>query len=165
MREICSEIIVVTDSPSQLVDYLDPKVRLITDYYSNCGPVGGIHAAVSLAHHPFVWIVGCDMPFISTAVIRQMVQSATETYDALIPITQKRPCPLHGLYDKNCADKLTRMLESKEITKEQFLDRMNWFGIEAQINKRGIDDFTFAIRSEEDLKHAQEMLDQSLCFG
>ncbi|MCC3373552.1 molybdenum cofactor guanylyltransferase [Cohnella sp. REN36] len=167
MREICSEIIVVTDNPLQLMDNLDPKVRLITDYFTECGPVGGIHAALNLARHPFVWIVGCDMPFISTEVTRRLIQNRAEKYDALIPITQKHLFPLHGLYRKNCADKITRMLESKETTKEQFLERMDWLGIEMDnlINKQGIDDFTYVIQSEDDLKHAQELLDQRLCFG
>src|SRR5690242_19745844 len=60
LKEICKEIIVVTNEPRTFLPIIDSGVRIITDFYENKGPLGGMHAALSLASHTNVWMVGCD---------------------------------------------------------------------------------------------------------
>lgn len=156
MREICSEIIVVTDNPKLLIDHLDPSVRLITDYFMDCGPVGGIHAALHLARHPLVWIAGSDMPFLSAELARRLIGSRTEKSEAVIPLLRNEPIPLHGVYGKNGAEKVAKMLAAGETSKEKFLGRFHWLGIEtdAWSKEPEIGEFDFVIRGEADVARA-----------
>ncbi|MCZ8515254.1 molybdenum cofactor guanylyltransferase [Paenibacillus filicis] len=65
LKQVCTEIILVTNDPKTFLPLVDSDVRIITDYYSGKGPLGGMHAGLSLANHVNVWLIGCDMPFIS----------------------------------------------------------------------------------------------------
>src|SRR3954453_4775928 len=38
--------------------------RPVADIISGCGPLGGIHAALSEAKHDAVIVVACDMPYV-----------------------------------------------------------------------------------------------------
>ena len=74
MESICDEIIIVTNEPKPFLRVVDVSVRIITDFVSGKGPLGGLHAGLSLAEHDEAWVVGCDMPSISAQAARFMQQ-------------------------------------------------------------------------------------------
>ncbi|WP_052476099.1 molybdenum cofactor guanylyltransferase [Cohnella kolymensis] len=164
MRELCGEIIVVTNTPKPFFDVLDRSVRLITDYFPDCGPLGGIHAALHLARNPLVWVAGCDMPFLSTEAARRLVENRTEHNRAFVPTIGNRPLPLHGIYDKRCAADAANLLSTGEKRLEAFLNKAGYLGISADSwrEEQSIGDFAFTIRSQEDYERAEERLSRIL---
>lgn len=72
MRTICEEVILVTNEPRLYLPIVDRDVRILTDSYAGQGPLGGMHAALSLARCDNVWIIDCDMPFVSSRAARLM---------------------------------------------------------------------------------------------
>lgn len=147
MRELCMEIIVVTDSPAPFLKALDGSVRLITDFYSACGPLGGMHAAMCLARHPQVWIVGCDMPFISAEAARRLAEYRSQERRSVVPIIRAKPVPLHGVYDKQCADVSARLLSAGETRLESFLGQIQWQGVPADdwMAEQSVGDFSHSL--------------------
>lgn len=104
MRPICEELILVTDEPKLILPVLDADVRLITDYYANRGPLGGLHAALSLAGHGHVWLAGCDMPFLSPRAALVMLQRKRQYFlDAVVPCIHGKLNPLHGVFGRSLA--------------------------------------------------------------
>lgn len=162
MRELCNEIIVVTNTPKPFFNVLDSSVRLITDYFPGGGPVAGMHAALHLARNRLVWIASCEMPFLSSEVARRLISGRNESCDAVIPIVRSRPVALHGVYDKSCAEEATKLLSARAADLKSFIGRIRWLGIGADgwTKDAGIGEFDCVIRDEADHAHVQQLLRQ-----
>lgn len=127
MQKICEEIIVVTNQPNLFLPVLDRSIRIITDYFPSKGPLSGMHAALSLARNPDVWIVGCDMPFLSAEAAQSLLDLKKSIHcDAAVPVIDGRTHPLHGVYSKNCADAISALLLSGEYRVMEMLRMIYW---------------------------------------
>ena len=84
----------------------DPA-RVVADLYPGAGPLAGLHAGLNAARYGLVLALAGDMPFVNTALIRQMIALA-EGYDAVVPEVPSRQTgdlskePLHTLYRTSC---------------------------------------------------------------
>lgn len=159
MRAVCDEIIVVTNNPHLFLPVLDRSIRIITDFYPSKGPLSGMHAALSLASHPDVWIVGCDMPFISPQAANSMCEKKKEwKCDAVIPFIDGRTYPLHGVYHKSCADAVSALLLSGEYRLSEMLRMIYWQeATETFFTEKGIGlDFVLSVNNQEDYSKALE---------
>lgn len=122
MNRVCSEIILVTNEPKTFLPHVGSDVRIITDYYAGKGPLAGVHAALSLADRRNVWLVGCDMPFLSPEAARLMLElKIAGDRDAVVPSFEDRLQPLHGIYDKRCVRSIPVMFGSGQTKLVQFL--------------------------------------------
>ena len=115
MKEVCSEIIVVTNTPKLYLRLVDESVRIITDYIPNKGPLSGMHAGLTLAQNDYAWIVGCDMPFISPVAAALMLQQLDERSDVILPDIQGKIYPLHAIYNRKCVKKIWKLLTNQDI--------------------------------------------------
>ena len=131
MRELCREIIVVPDTPKPLLKALDASVRLITDYHTERGPLGGIHAALYLAKYDRIWIAACGLPDLSAKAARLLWEHRSPAARAVIPIVRSQPIAMHGIYDKSCSEAVTRQLMMNETGVDAFLGRIEWQGVPA----------------------------------
>lgn len=127
MKTVCEEIIVVTNQPNLFLPVLDRSIRIITDYFPSKGPLSGMHAALSLARNPDVWIVGCDMPFISAKAAEALLNlKQSVKCDAAVPVIDGRTHPLHGIYSKSCADAISALLLAGEYRVMEMLRMIYW---------------------------------------
>lgn len=110
LRDVCGEIIVVTNEP---LEYLDLGVTVVTDIFKGMGPLAGIHSGLFHARAPRAFVCACDMPYLSAAFIRYMM-SLAEGCDIVVPVRGGRPEPLHAVYDRKCLPVIRRLLERDE---------------------------------------------------
>ncbi len=141
LKEICSEIILVTNEPRTFLPLVDNNVRIITDFYPDKGPLGGIHAALSLACHTNVWVVACDMPFISPQAARTLLAVKTEgDGEAAVPYFHGQMYPFHGIYDKSCVERIPYLFGRGQFRVNGFLDAIRCVKVEeAEFRRNGID--------------------------
>lgn len=154
MRTLCDEIIVVTNDPLPLLKVVDRSVRMITDFIPNKGPLSGIHAALSLCQYPTAWIVGCNMPFISTDAARLMLDRKLKlNCDAVVPQLGEAPSLLHGIYDKSCVEAVTALLHTEQPCWTEMFRMIFWESVtEEQFKQAGVDcEFGHEIRTEQDM--------------
>ncbi len=112
MRQNCDEIIVVSNEPRTLLPILKDTVRIITDYISGKGPLSGMHAAFSLSKNPYLWVVGCGMPYICPNAADLLWKHKKDLRcDAIIPFVGNQLHPLHGIYHKSCSSVISKLLE------------------------------------------------------
>ena len=157
MKPICDEIIVVTNQPNLFLPVLDRSIRIITDYYPGKGPLSGIHSALTLARNRDVWVVGCDMPFISAKAARVMQEmKQTMNCDAVIPVLDGRVEPLHGIYSNRCGDAASALLASGESRLSEWFRLLYWQDATATLFRgHQIDlDFVISINTHEDYREA-----------
>lgn len=126
MRSICSEVIVAAEDPRPFLRIVDRDVRIITDYYPGKGPLGGMHAGLSLARNKAVWVVGCGMPFLSARAALLLHGLLQGGFDAAIPVIGGVPSPLHGVYDKSCAEEAMAIIERGERQMIGLLKELAW---------------------------------------
>ncbi|WP_127534329.1 molybdenum cofactor guanylyltransferase [Paenibacillus kobensis] len=140
MAELCEERIIVTDDPKPYLPVVDRSVRIITDFYEGCGPLGGLHAALSLAKHSAVWAVGCDMPFISADAARLLLSRKQDGFDAVVPLAGGELHPLHGIYDRAAATQIEALLKQGETALSALLKPLFWSEIsDSVLSENGID--------------------------
>ncbi|WP_236286828.1 molybdenum cofactor guanylyltransferase [Paenibacillus allorhizoplanae] len=126
MREICDELIVVTNDPKPYLNKVDRSIRIITDFFAGHGPLGGMHAAFSLAKHDSIWVVGCDMPFISSRAAQLLMQRKLDGFEAVVPLVADELHPLHGVYDRTCASHIATLLNRGETKVSTLLNHVFW---------------------------------------
>jgi len=152
MRPLCDELIVVTDDPQPLLPVLERGVRLITDFYPQAGALGGMHAGLSLARHEAVWIVGGDMPFVSSQAAELLLAHQQVGLDAAIPLVQGGLYPLHGIYARRCRDQAVELLEAGEKRAAALLRHLFWSELgDASFRERGVPlNFVASVKTPDD---------------
>lgn len=104
MRKICSEIIISTNEPRPFLETFGKQVRIVTDFYKGKGALGGIYTALSLAVHPYVWIVDGELPIVSTRAASLLLDEVMRgEWDAVLPAADPYVQPYHAIYKKDCA--------------------------------------------------------------
>lgn len=111
LKNIFSEIIIVSNNPEVYADY--NEIKIVSDFYKNIGPLGGIHAALKTAGNSSVFIVSCDMPFLCKEfIIRQINSHIKSGKDISIPQIDDFLEPLHGIYNRNTTEILENFINT-----------------------------------------------------
>jgi molybdopterin-guanine dinucleotide biosynthesis protein A len=153
MGKICDEIIIVTNEPKPFLRAVDASVRIITDFISGKGPLGGMHAGLSLMVNETAWVVACDMPFLSAGAAEVMKRFKDDFgFDAVVPRIGGRLEMLHAIYGKNAADSIRLLLNTGDQRPEQLLHFLKWADMEEdQFEVHGIGpSFISTIKTRDD---------------
>jgi molybdopterin-guanine dinucleotide biosynthesis protein A len=114
------EIIIIG---SVIKEGMDPGVRMLTDFFPNHGPLGGLHTALIGASNPVLACVACDMPFVNPDLIAfQRDLLLSEDLDVVAPSTKKGIEPLHGVYRRQTC--LPAVWEALKIGEKRIV---SWF--------------------------------------
>lgn len=123
LRQICTEVILVTSTPRLYLPLVDRSVRIITNLFPGKGWLGGMYSALSLSKNINLWIVGNNMPFISPQAAKIMLRSKRiRENEVVIPFIDGIAHPLHGIYDKQCIDAVSFVLGRANSTIKDLLD-------------------------------------------
>lgn len=118
-----AEVMVVTDKVQEM-DFL--PARLVEDIYieGEKSALRGVHAALSATSHHSCFILACDMPFLSSPLIRHMSFFA-EDYDLVVPLLDGHYQPLFSFYHQKCLPVIHEALEEKHNKISRLYDRFN----------------------------------------
>lgn len=93
----------------------DRVVRAVEDRIPGCGPLGGIHAALTEAAGDTVFVVACDMPYVTAALGAFLLDLARHA-DLVVPRTERGYHPLCAVYTRACLPPVTRRLADRRLT-------------------------------------------------
>lgn len=113
LTQAFERIIIVSNN----IEYEKLGLKVIHDEIKDIGPAGGIHAALNDANTRKIFIMSCDMPFVTIDSILYMIENSTGTQITL-PVYRGKIQPLFGVYSKNCLPVWKQLIE-QEITKLQ----------------------------------------------
>lgn len=106
-----SEVILVTNQPML---YTFTRHRVVEDIIPGCGPLGGIHAGLVNCAGEYAFVTACDMPNISQAYLRVLIEEATQernAFDAVaVRLNNGMLEPMNALYAKRLLPQIERML-------------------------------------------------------
>jgi len=143
---------------SALLSYLshisvDTRMKIVTDEYPGMGPLSGMHAGMTAASNEWVWVIGCDMPFISAAAALLMLQHLIdEGDDAVIPYIDGQLHPLHGVYRRSCGESIPKLLEQQRLSVKRYLEELDMIvWPEEKFRVKGIDaSFVMNVNTPDD---------------
>lgn len=91
-----------------------PGTRLVADIVPGSGPLAGIHAALTHAATGNVFVVACDMPYVSAGLIERLFAQLDEA-DIVVPQTDRGYHPLCAVYTSRCLDPIARRLADGKL--------------------------------------------------
>jgi molybdenum cofactor guanylyltransferase len=100
----------------------DVQARVIIDVVPGCGPLGGLHAALTAMRGDRVFVVACDMPYVEAPFVDYLLSIAGDAA-AVVPQTDRGYHPLCAVYTRACLDAVAvRLAERRLALRELFLD-------------------------------------------
>ena len=149
------EIILVTNTPDEYAHLGHP---MIPDAYPGKGPLGGIYSGLKAASNPYALVVACDMPFLSTPLLRYM-SLLSPGHDVVVPRLAPGIEPLHAIYSKTCLPAMETLLQQNHLRIISFYSQVRVRYVEQQeIEILDPQLFSlFNVNSLDDLQRAREM--------
>lgn len=150
-KKLFDEIIVVTNSP---LEYLDYDVHIVTDIIKGKAALGGIYTGLFYASSEHCFVSACDMPFMDQRFIEYMI-GKIEGHDIIVPHASDGLQPLHAIYSKKCIPLIKKLIDRDELKIRILYKKMNTLTLPADtITSFDPDERMFLnINSAEDLKH------------
>jgi len=113
LSPIADEVIVTTNNPDS---YRFLGIPLFPDLKPGHGALGGLYTALSVATHPVVAVVACDMPFTSAALLESGSKLLIgEGVDVVIPDSGNGLEPLHAVYRREtCLPVIEAALDAEQ---------------------------------------------------
>ncbi|MFD0679734.1 MULTISPECIES: molybdenum cofactor guanylyltransferase [unclassified Paenibacillus] len=161
MSIICSEILIITNEPAMFEQQLSwPRqhVRLVCDQQPGNGPLAGLQAAMAVAQYNELWVVACDMPFISSRAAEMLLalrrSQGKAGYDAAVPLLNSRLQPLHAIYHRRCHNVINELLEAEQYRMMGLLERLDYAEAEpSSFMDRGVSsNFAENVNTPEELR-------------
>jgi len=110
LKQVVDEILIISNDNSY--NYLGCKVY--TDIIKDCGPMGGIHSALTHSSTEKNLIISCDMPFVSKDILQKIINGSAKC-EIAIPKYDKRLEPLCAVYSKSCTHKFEELINKEEF--------------------------------------------------
>lgn len=114
------DVLIVTNTP-ELYAFLG--VPMVPDLRPDHGSLGGIYSGLMAAPGHAAFTVACDMPFLSTEVVRFLVRRAGEA-EVVIPRVGGQLETLHAIYARACLPHMEAALAAGRLKITGFFDRV-----------------------------------------
>ena len=156
VREVVDDVLIVTNTPD-LYRFLD--VPMVPDVFADHGSLGGIYSGLAAAAGDAAFTVACDMPFLSAAVARLVVERAGEA-DVVIPRAADQLQTLHALYGKGCLPHMEARLRAGRLKIVGFFDDVRVLEVpEAEVARHADPARVFMnLNTPEELERARAMI-------
>lgn len=95
---------------------------VIPDKIEGCGPLGGLHAALSATTAEWNVLVACDMPAVTGRLLEELLAAAESSgADALVPLTPGGLEPLCAVYHARLLPVVESAILSKLLKMHDFI--------------------------------------------
>jgi molybdopterin-guanine dinucleotide biosynthesis protein A len=94
-----------------------------TDIVPGCGPMGGLHTALTNARGDDVFVVACDMPFVEAPFVEYLLDLASGA-DVVVPRTERGYHPLCAVYTRACLPVVDRRLADRQLKMSSLFDEV-----------------------------------------
>jgi molybdopterin-guanine dinucleotide biosynthesis protein A len=155
LQTVFSEVIVSTNEPL-------PELGVITLHDEiGAGPLAGIYQGLRHCRSEYLYVVACDMPFISLEYIQYLQGIVNQKpVDACVARRDDgRYEPFNSFFNKRCIEPLYEALVRGEYKISILLDRLNLHIVDAATAKTfNAGDMFFNINDKADLARAEDEL-------
>jgi molybdenum cofactor guanylyltransferase len=97
--------------------------RFFADIVPGCGPLGGLHAALTEMRGEAVFLVAGDMPYVTAPFGAYLLSFACEA-DIVVPQTERGYHPLCAVYTRACLAAVTARLGDRRLRMRELVDEL-----------------------------------------
>ena len=116
LTTLTTDILIVGDGgPSLAPGASSGPGRVVADRVPGCGPLGGLHAALTEARGDATIVIACDMPYVSAPFLGHLL-ALTRDADAVVPRTERGYHPLCAAYTRACLAPAAARLAGGRLT-------------------------------------------------
>lgn len=97
---------------------------VVEDVFRDCGPLGGIHAALRASQAELNLLLAVDVPFVSAALLRYLIRRARESRSATVTVAQSGGGwqPLCAVYRREFAEVADQSLRAGRFKIDALFD-------------------------------------------
>ena len=157
LKQVLPEVFIISKHHTAIEGVESPILKDITPREAS---LVGIASALLYATTDYVFVVGCDMPFIRKEAILYMMDQA-HGEDIVIPRTEAGYEPLHAVYNRSCLSHILRAIDRNRIAITGLFPFLSVKVVTepALFLNRGVSIFT-NINTEEDLALAERLVSE-----
>jgi molybdopterin-guanine dinucleotide biosynthesis protein A len=124
LARLADEVLVTSNQPE---NYRFLGLSPIPDLLRGAGALGGLYTALSVAGHPYVAVVACDMPFASPELFAyELVTLREAAVDIAIPRSMAGIEPFHAVYRREtCLPHIWSALEAGRRRVDAWFDQVS----------------------------------------
>ncbi len=101
---------------------LPPPLLALPDRKPDHGPLAGLDAALAAAPADTVLLLACDMPNVTAAFLRHLLElGQLDDVDAVVPRTERGYHPLCAVYAQSCRAAVQRRLDQGHLRMQELL--------------------------------------------
>jgi molybdopterin-guanine dinucleotide biosynthesis protein A len=119
LASVSADVLVVGDR----IEMAPGPARLVRDLVPGCGPLGGLHAALSAARGDALFLIACDMPFVSSPLIEYLFSLAGDA-DIVVPQNERGYHPLCAVYTRACLEPAAERLADGRLRMRELVESM-----------------------------------------
>jgi molybdopterin-guanine dinucleotide biosynthesis protein A len=97
------------------------SARCVSDLVPGCGPLGGLHAALTEARGDAVAVIACDMPYVTAPFLAYLFSLAGEA-DLVVPRTERGYHPLCAVYSRVCLEPVAARLAERRLRLQDLVE-------------------------------------------
>jgi len=106
------------------VDYDYLAYKKVKDIVADKGPLGGIYSALVDSDSEINLILSCDIPLISTEILRELIEKHTSNFDVSVFEDTNRIHPLIGVYSKKTLPVLKEAIDGNDLKMMRFISNV-----------------------------------------
>ena len=132
VKRITENIIIISANPT----YKQFGYPCFEDSIKDKGPLSGILTGLINSTTQKNFVIGCDMPFLSTHILRKLINNCKD-FDVILAEHNSLAEPLCGIYDKSCIPHFKLLLDQNQLkimvaleglkTRVISFDKEDWF--------------------------------------
>lgn len=172
---ISGQTIVVANDRSLVAKAgLSPSVHQVPDRYPGAGALGGLATGLGLSSGWSI-AVACDMPLVAPALFAWLTEHARSPgeagtdedgdprWDAIVPVTEGYPQPLHALYHRRCLPAIEAMLARRNLRIAELYDAVRVRYVPEQKLRRHDPELRsfFNVNTPQDWQRALALIEQT----
>ncbi|OGC91664.1 MAG: hypothetical protein A2W25_13275 [candidate division Zixibacteria bacterium RBG_16_53_22] len=114
-------------------------ISILHDAKVDCGPVGGLVAALENCRTEWALILAVDLPYLSSIELALLLGARNENYDVILFSSDDRVEPLAALYNANNAEFWRGRLEKKELCLRDGFKNQRCLTVKLQDDSRALE--------------------------
>lgn len=111
LQPIVGDIVIVSSN----LDYDFFKLKRVADVMEDSGPLAGLYAGLLHSETENNIVLSCDVPLISTSVLKKLIEGMTTEADVIQFESQGKTMPLVAMYKKRCMHSILGLLQTNKM--------------------------------------------------
>lgn len=124
-------------------------------------PIIGLYTALSNATKPWIAVLACDLPFVTSDLMRRLARFRSDDVDAVVPVQpDSRPQPLCSLYRvEKCRPIVEATIKAGDLKLQKLLTKLatRYVEFDEIRDLPGADSFFINVNTPEDYTKASKL--------